>query len=186
LKVVLKAMSEFMETIKKNITLILGISIPILMILFVAGSVYLPRLFIKPQFNFLYGSGDDFSYKKGLYSVQDGRLLKSGVKQPEDQHLQPVLDESKLYIYDLVKNEAREISLAEAQSLNLDPSIKSPDGFEVVKGGGAEGYYFLPHFFETRIDYDTRYLSGHNQSRKLNLQLGRAPFGSFRFLGWIK
>ena len=43
-----------MEIIKKNITLILGISIPILMILFVAGSIYLPGLFIKPHFNFLY------------------------------------------------------------------------------------------------------------------------------------
>ena len=38
---------------KKHIPLIIGISIPILMILFVAGSIYLPGLFIKPGYNFL-------------------------------------------------------------------------------------------------------------------------------------
>ena len=118
-----------MEMIKKNITLVLGISIPILMILFVAGSIYLPGLFIKPHFNFVYVSGDDYyyyNYNQRQYSVQNGKLVKSEIKQPENQNYKPPRGESKLYLYDVAKNESKEISFEEAQNLNLDSNTKFP------------------------------------------------------------
>lgn len=79
-----------MTMIKKNITLVIGISIPILMILFVAGSIYFPRLFIKPHFNFLYVSGDDSTIKMNaphfpisfmvlVFSVFSGQLSRLAV-----------------------------------------------------------------------------------------------------------
>ena len=171
--------------IKKNITLVLGISIPILMILFVAGSIYLPGFFIKPHFNFLYVSGDDYYYSQQQYLVQNGKLVKSEIKQPENQNYSPPRVESKLYIYDVAKNEAKEISFAEAQKLNLDSGVKSPDDFEVVYGSRGDG--FFPFFFSSGRDYNTRYLSGHNVSKKLNLQLnGSSYYNNFRFIGWIK
>jgi len=177
-----------MEIIKKNITLILGISIPILMILFVAGSIYLPELFIKPHFNFLYVSGDDsyYYYNSGYqYSVQNDKLVKNEIKQPENQNYNPPRVESKLYIYDVAKNEAKEISFTEAQNLNLDSSVKSPDDFEVVYGSRDSG--FFPFFWGGGTDYNARYLSGHNVSKKLNLQLnGSSYYNNFRFIGWIK
>ena len=85
---------------KKNIPLILGLSIPILMILFVAGSIYLPGLFVQPKFNFLYAMGDDYYYGRH-YSVQNGRLIKNEVEYPEYVGNRT---ESSLYIYDVVKN----------------------------------------------------------------------------------
>jgi len=174
-----------MEIIKKNITLVLGISIPILMILFVAGSIYLPGLFIKPHFNFLYVSGDDYYYNQQQYSVQNGKLVKSEIKQPENQNYNPPRGESKLYVYDVAKNESKEISFLETQNLNLDSSVKSPDDFEVVYGSRGDG--FFPFFFWSERDYNTRYLSGHNVSKKLNLQLnGSSYYNNFRFIGWIK
>ncbi|MBI2589818.1 hypothetical protein HYW32_02235 [Candidatus Berkelbacteria bacterium] len=176
-----------MEIIKKNITLILGISIPILMILFVAGSIYLPGLFIKPHFNFLYVSGDDsyYYYNSGhQYSVQNDKLVKNEIKQPENQNYNPPRVESKLYIYDVAKNEAKEISFTEAQNLNLDSSVKSSDDFEVVYGSRDSGFF---PFFWGGTDYNARYLSGHNVSKKLNLQLnGSSYYNNFRFIGWIK
>lgn len=175
-----------MEIIKKNITLILGISIPILMILFVAGSIYLPGLFIKPHFSFLYVSGDDY-YNQQQYSVQNGKLIKNEIKQPENQNYNPPRGESKLYVYDVAKNEAKEISFIETQSLNLDFSVKSPDDFEIVYGSRGDG--FFPFFFWSERDYNTRYLSGHNVSKKLNLQLNGSSYSydnNFRFIGWIK
>jgi len=177
-----------MEIIKKNITLILGISIPILMILFVASRIYLPGLFIKPHFNFLYVSGDDsyYYYNNGYqYSVQNDKLVKNEIKQLENQNYNPPRVESKLYIYDVAKNEAKEISFAEAQNLNLDSSVKSPDDFEVVYGSRGDG--FFPFLFWSERDYNSRYLSGHNVSKKLNLQLnGSSYYNNFRFIGWIK
>lgn len=177
-----------MEMIKKNITLIIGISIPILMILFVAGSIYLPGLFVKPHFNFLYVSGNDsyYYYSNGYqYSVQNGKLVKNELKQPENQSYNPPRVESRLYIYDVVKNEAREISFTDAQNLNLDSNTKSPDNFEVVYGSHGDGLF--PFFWGGGTDYNAKYLKGHNVSKKLNLQLnGGSHYNNFRFIGWIK
>lgn len=174
-----------METIKKNITLVIGITIPILMILFVAGSIYLPGLFIKPHFNFLYVSGDDYYYyNQQQYSVQNGKLVKNEIKQLENQNYNPPRNEPKLYIYDVTKNEAKEISFVDGQNLNLDSRAKSPDDFEVVYGSRGDG--FFPFFWGGGTDYNTRYLKGHNISKKLNLQLNGSSYYNFRFLGWIK
>lgn len=88
-----------------------------------------------------------------------------------------------LYIYDATKNLSQEISFEEAQKLNLDANIKSPDGFEVVHGNQNNGFLF----FSSDNNYNTVYLTGHNVSKKLNLQLnGSSYYDNFRFLGWIK
>lgn len=175
-----------MEMIKKNITLILGMSIPILMILFVAGSIYLPSLFMKPpSINFLYSSVDSGDYYCGdvqQYSVQNSQLIKNESKQPEKGSY--ICDEPKLFIQDVVKNKSKQISFDEAKKLSLDSNIISPDGFEVVYGSRGEG--FFPFFFYSGANYDTRYLKGHNISKKLNIQLNGAYPYSFHFLGWIK
>lgn len=175
-----------MEIIKKNITLVLGISIPILMIVFVAGSIYLPGLFIKPHFNFLYASGDDYYYySQQRYSVQNGRLVKNEIEQPENQTYNSPQGESKLYFYDVMKNKSREISFEEAQNLTLDSNIKSPDDFEVVYGSRGDG--FFPFFWGGGVDYTTRYLKGRAVNKKLNLLLnGSSYYYNFRFLGWIQ
>lgn len=175
-----------MEIIKKNITLVLGISIPILMILFVAGSIYLPSLFIKPHFNFLYASGGNYYYNQQQFSIQDGRLTRNDIKQSEKQKYYQSQKKSELYIYDITKNKAREVSFMEAQKLSLDTETKSPDGFTIVYGSRGNGGIF-PFFSGSERDYAARYLKGHNVSRKLNLQPdGGHYYSNFRFLGWIK
>ena len=83
------------------------------------------------------------------------------------------------------KNEAKEISFADAQNLDLDSNVKSPDDFEVVYGSRGDG--FFPFFWGGGTDYNARYLKGHNVSKKLNLQLnGGSYYNNFRFIGWIK
>lgn len=169
--------------VEKNISLIIGIAIPILMIVFVAASIYLPGLFSPPpKFNFVYVTGDDY-YQGRQYVVENGRLTKREVKYPE--RYTPGL--ARLFVHDVSKNESKEISFEDAQKLSLDPNAKSPDGFEVVHGSWDEGIFSL---FFGREDYDTVYLKGHNTSKKLNLSsidTGRYYYyNRFRFLGWIK
>lgn len=175
-----------METIKKNISLVLGISIPILMILFVAGSIYLPRLFApQPKFDFLYASGEDYYYGSAQqYSVQNGRVIKNEIKLSEKGKDIPLPRvEPKFFVYDVMKNESREIFFDDAQKLNLDSRAQSPDGFEIVYGSRGDG--FFPFFSGT--DYNARYLKGHAVSTKLNLQQSGPYYNNnFRFLGWIK
>jgi hypothetical protein len=173
-----------MEVIKKNITFILGISIPLLMILFVAGSIYLPSFFVEPlKYNFLYTVDDYNLYIDGQqYLVKDGKIIKNEIIKPEDGS--PIYEnaESRLFIYDVVKNESKQISFEEAQKLNLDQNIESPDGFEVVYGSSGSGGFL---FFYSGNNYNL-YIKGHNTSKKLNTQLGERYYYSFSFLGWIK
>jgi len=165
---------------KKNIPLILGLSIPILMILFVAGIIYLPGLFIQPKFNFLYATED--YYFPSYYSVKNGRLIKNN-KAYCPEFYKRKCTEPRLYIYDITKNESKEISFSEAQRLTLNSNSRSPDGFEITCGRRTQSIFFI--FVESSSDCSTRFIKGHNISKKLNLQLSKGRYGSFRFLGWI-
>ncbi len=61
---------------KKNIPLIVGIAIPLVMIILVGASIYIPRLYVKPQTNFLYQTGGDY-YTSREYVVDNGTLVKT-------------------------------------------------------------------------------------------------------------
>ena len=170
--------------IKDNISLIIGIAIPILMIILVAASIYLPAIFSsQPKFNFLYVTGDDY-YKGKQYVVQSGKLVEREVKYQE--HYPPRIP--RLFIHHVATNESKEISFKKAQQLSLNPNLKSPDDWKVVYGN--RDYGIFPLFFSGRRDYSSMYLKGHNTSKKLNLQ---SPpdnryyyYHRVRFLGWIR
>jgi hypothetical protein len=169
---------------KKNISLIFGIAIPILMILLVAVSIYLPALLAPaPRFNFLYVAGVDYN-QSHQYVVENGVLNKYKYKDKDhsDNHPPGV---GKLFVHDVSANESKEISFEDARKLKLDANAKSPDGYEVVCGG-AEGLFPFDY-----SGYDEMYLKGHHTSKKLNLQYPAAGYSYYRgnrfyFLGWIR
>lgn len=95
-----------MQFIKKHITLVVGISIPILMILFVAASIYLPGLFIQPKFNFLYACDHYYYGDHDQYSVRNGKLVKTERHTPKGQ-TPPLEQEITLYyVYDVTIKKA--------------------------------------------------------------------------------
>ena len=163
----------------EKISLILGVSIPVLMILFVAGSIYLPGLFVQPRFNFLYATGDIY-YTHQQYSVENGRLIKHEVEPRKFEVTPPPAP--KLFLHNATENKNREISFEEASSLKLRDSIESPDGFKIVYGNDADGGILF--LFGPSTDYSTNYLVGHGTSKKLNIEKGAGSY--FRFLGWIE
>ena len=153
------------------------------MILFVASSIYLPGIFIKPQYNFLYVVGDSY-FDGQMYSVEHGKLIKNQIEIPDNQKNNPARVDPKIYIYDVATNESHEISFELGQNLNLDPRSKSPDGFEIVYGTRSDG--FFPFFLWTETDRNAQYIKGHNVSKKLGLQLnGSAYYVNARFLSWV-
>lgn len=168
---------------KKNISLIIGIAIPIFMIFLITVSIYLPSLFAPtPRFNFLYVTEDDYGQYL-QYVVENGTLVKREVKYPE--HYTPSV--ARLFVHDVSANEDKEVSFEEAQKLKLDANAKSPDGYEVVYGSTEYGVF--PLFFSGGQDYNAMYLKGHNTSKKLDLQSlagGRYYYRNRRFLGWIR
>ncbi len=174
-----------MEYIKKNVSLVLGMAIPVLMIIFVAGSIYLPGLFIQPRFNFLYATGGDNYYYNGgqQYVVQNGVLVQN---EKKNQPPTGTITESRLFLYDVTRDESREISFDEARGMNLNSNLVSPDDFEVVPGGRGGGIF--PFDFNSGVDYNARYVQGHNVSKKINWvrSSGTYYYNDFHFLGWIK
>ncbi len=169
---------------KKNISLIIGIAIPIFMIFLIAISIYLPSLFAPaPQFNFLYAIEDSYG-QNGRYGVENGVLVKYEVKYPKPympEHYTPRA--ARLFIHDVSKNTDQEVLFEEAQKLKLDANVKSPDGYRVVDGSRDYGFFPL---FSGRHDY-TMYLKGHNTSKKLELESSNDYYSRNRhFLGWIR
>jgi hypothetical protein len=169
---------------RKNVSLIVGIGIPVLMIVLVAGGIYLPMLFAPaPKFHFLYVTGDDY-YQGKQYVVEGGRLAKREVNYPE--HYTPGV--ARLFVHNMAGNESQEIVFEEAQTLSLDPRVKSPDGYTVVHGSAEYGVF--PIFFGSDRDYNAVYIKGHATSKKLHVEFPSdtryAYEGRFRFLGWLK
>lgn len=170
-----------------NISLIIGISIPILMIVFVGVSIYLPAMLTHPKCSFLYGTGSDY-YQLNSYDVQNGKLLKNEVQYPATYNLpNPAPSQgapAKLYVHDVEKNVSQEISLEDAQKLNLSSANISPDGFEFFSG--SHDYSIFSLFFSRDDYYGAKYIRGHGISKRLNLQKeSEYWYHDVHFLGWI-
>ena len=188
---------------EKRTTLIIGLAIPVVMMLFVAGSIYLPGLFVKPHFSFIYLADYNGGYTpvggRPHYEVnKDGKLIFVDSTPEEKKQIaiyykdnlgamRPPTPSSAFYKYDVTTDSATKITLEEAQMLTLDGSAQSPDGFELVRGGG--GGDFFPFFYNNNGDYNARYLSGHNTSKRLNLVYPASTpdyyYQEITLLGWI-
>lgn len=163
--------------LKDNLSLILGLSIPVLMIIFVAGSIYLPALFApKPQINFIYESKENAYYGgETQYSVKNRKIIKNNIKF---QEVPP-----RLFIHDVSKNESREVPFEEAQLLDIDSRSKSSDGYQIIDGMFGGGSLFFSGSYDRG-----RYLSGHGLNTKISFPADEAENINykFHFLGWIK
>jgi len=162
---------------KNNLSLIFGISIPILMIVFVALSIYLPRFFAEPaQHDFLYYVTDtSFASEnpESYYTVRKGYIDFIN-NNPEENFK----ERSIIFRHDVSENESYEISYEEARYFELDASYESPDGYELVNSWGGDILYF-------EIGYEELFLKGHNVSTEMNLFNANIYYNQFNFLGWI-
>ena len=170
--------------IKKNIPLIISLSIPALMIIFVGLGIYLPGLFVRPKTDFVYASGGDY-YSVRKYTLKGNKIIEVEVNYPQN-YRHTSADEVKLFIHDVTKNKSKEISFAEVQKFTLDRNHKSPDGFEIVSGtsGGSMFYYRSGYYRE-------KYIKGRGFSKRLNIRTPPASgdyysYGNrFNFICWV-
>ncbi len=171
---------------KKNLPLIIGVTIPIVMIILIAASLYIPGLFAHPKYNFIYnnGVGDPYYCEFTQYFVQGGVLQKRPVPQSQQtEYNQPyckLVDPVKIFLHDVQKNQSSEITFEQAQKYQLSTSSKSPDGFEIIPGTNGGGF-----IFGSSGDYNTKFLRGHGASKKLNLNTSINNYNNYTFLGWI-
>lgn len=168
----------------KNAPLIIGISIPFLMIAFVSAAIYLPGYFAEPpSFDFIYVTGDDYYPCAWEYRVINNKLdrttraIPPADKSPAVQECLPIF-----YRHNVQENKSTQLTYEQASLLALDERNISQDGYEVVRGSGGNGF---PFFFDNG-NYDTVYLRGNHWSTKMNITSSNQPYYyNFRFLGWI-
>ena len=145
---------------RKHLSLIVGLALPVLMILAVAASIYVPRWFAQPATNFVYSVQNIMpSY------TADGRFIDS---QPP-----------KYYLHDVKKNANSELTAAVYGKMKLDTASESADGWTVTAGdngsifGGGTGR--------------TYYLVDHGASYKLNLKYDPNDYNlELKFQGWVE
>ena len=167
---------------KQNLPLILGISLPVLMILFVVGSIILPGMFTQPETNFLFTVDDRYYGNYRRYAVENGKVAERPAPAVTDRESEFYKEgTARIYLYDAAKDSTKQIDLQEAQTYTLSTESKSPDGFEVTMGSGDGGF---PFFFGGS-NYGERYLKGHGVSRRINTGSESTYYGNFYFLGWI-
>lgn len=166
---------------KENITLIIGLSIPVVMVLFIAGAIYLPSLFINvdpPVYSFMYMSN---SGRDGYnYQVKENRLSRTEIKRKNNYYNSnktPV----RFFIHNIKTHKNKELSFEQAQAIELNPHIESPDGFQIENG--RHRYGFFP--FYSRSNYNTRYITREGYAEKLKLHSNTRNYYNFRFLGWL-
>ena len=171
---------------KKNLPLIIALCIPVLMIILVAGFIYLPGIGKKPTHNFLYITGNDSTYEsQGVqYLIRDGYLVKNQLPTttPPAYPYPPKIStgDASFYVYDVTKNISFEITFEQARKYKLDPSNKSSDGYVLERGQGGD----FP--FGGSSDYNSWFIKGYNRSVKLNLKLVGVGYYDFQFLGWVE
>ncbi len=173
---------------KKNWPLIVGLCIPIVLILLVVLSIYLPRFFVHPKVNFLFSVGQNGYYyaNNSEYSVENGTLVKSDIILPEPDRKNVVFREHDIYLYNVTTEVATKISFEEAKQLHLSPNNVSSDGFSVTDWDYNRGGLFSGLFGGR--DYGVPYIRGHNTSQRINLDgiIMEYYYGNFHFLGWIE
>jgi hypothetical protein len=180
--------------IKKNIVVILAFMLPILLIIGLAVSVYLPGVFLSTQYNFVYatcdnGSGDyqyypDYpqncnAFLNSLYQVENGGLVTQTAVLANGRYL------PRLFVHDTKNNESREITFTEAESLRLSGLLTSPDGVS-IDNGYNRGSEFFP-FFGGSFQYGY-YLTKGSKRHRLDLLGANDRYYSdnnFKFIGWV-
>jgi hypothetical protein len=163
--------------------LALAIAVPIAMILLVAASIYLPRLWAHPSYNFLYSTS---SYYGGpVFDVRSGVLEKQ--EQPAGLYppgaVPTPTPDTTLYVYHIADKTSQEISFEDAQKLHLSAKSTSPDGFTVTGPGGDTPV----SIFGGPSDYTAQYITGKGVRIKLELEKSGPVYGSNpgSFIGWI-
>ncbi|MEK7209292.1 MAG: hypothetical protein AAB677_03460 [Patescibacteria group bacterium] len=194
---------------KKHLAVILAFALPILLVIGIALSVYWPSWSLSTEYDFVYATcGSNYQssypynyncadYLNNYYQVKNGKLTIIDVKplgppSPREsaETIKPyVPPATHLFRHDSQKNEGREITLAEAQTLQLNELLTAPDGVSVESSYNRGEVEFFP-FFNGGSSHYGYYLTKGNKRQELNLvgeESDRYYYNrdSFKFIGWI-
>ncbi len=187
---------------KDHYPLLIALTLPILLFIVVWITNFLPGLFLKPQYDFIYFNAKNLPYGvRSEFYVIDPYTKKIVKDEPifEEYYWKENPNETlqsakskitypTLYLYDVSKRQSRAITLEEVNQYIIDNSVKSPDGYE-IKNGTRVSYDFI--FPSTYTDYSKWILVKNGHKFELNLATDNIKdsgyydsYSNMKFLGW--
>ena len=126
------------------------------------------------------------------YSVVGTKLVANNVDPTLDSDNDKITDVNENYIariflHNTIKNESREITFEEAQTLSLNSLLTSPDGVTVSSHYNRNGGDFFFIFGGSSSSYGY-YLTKGKSKDKLNLINNTDQYyyqNNFQFVGWV-
>ena len=168
------------DNLKNKLPLFVGIGIPLLLILWVLLFVYfLPRLFVKPEYNFVYAAGYESNYVRVV--ANKVQIDPCPYYPGSYQNCALYLREMNFYLYDVKNDENISLSLDEVKNYQLDPSEKSPDDYKISFQKDSGDYFFFPFFGGGGVSRGPQ-LSKGAWSKQIEL---KNNYYDFQFLGWV-
>lgn len=156
------------------------ISIPVGLILLVFLITFLPSLFARPAYDFIYSYCPSYDCHNNYVVDRDGYLREVNVSQT----LSDYPGTTQIYYHDTQKNSSKKIEFAEARTYKLDASNVSKDGYSLSSNGTSDGGFL----FWGYSDQDTYYLKkgSFTKSRALNLEINRYDSRAIELIGWVE
>ncbi len=186
---------------KQKRAILLGVAflLPLIFILIVFVTTYIPASTLQTSFNFVYATCNQGSapytyycsnHLNSRYEVKNGRVIELELPNDLDSDGDGVVDNdenyrTRLFLHDTSSNISEEISLIEAQRLTLDERITSPDGV-AVEGEFSGGGNFFPFVrYSSRYGYYLTQGSARQALNLINADERNYYRDDFLFLGWV-
>ena len=176
-----------------NISLIIGLLIPVIMVIGIALAIILPAQSIHPQTDFIYALGqypsgiliDNAKQVQYSYIIKDNKIVNSTITVPQKPETVPYPYSDQVptfYIHHTADNTNEEISFTNVEKLKLSDESLSPDGFTMSYGASSGGMF--PFYFEGQNDATSAYLAKGTGSKKVNV-VTKSNRSQFSFVAWV-
>lgn len=177
-----------------TVSLIVGLSIPVLMVIGIALAIIIPSRSIHPTTDFVYALGQyptTLQIKNGQqvehsYAIKNGTITDSSELIAPNLNVAPYpyqnAESPHFYIHHTATDTNNEISFEDAKKLTLSDDATSPDGFTMTYGTSSGGMF--PFYFEGQNDRSTAYLSKNTGSKKITV-VAKGNDLPFSFVAWI-
>lgn len=186
---------------KRKRAILLGVAflLPLIFIMVVFITSYVPSQSLSTEFNFVYATCSEgrspysyycSSHLQNRFSIENGRVIENDLPADLDSDNDGVADRDenysvRLFVHDTTLDQSEEISLVEAQRLSVDAKMTSPDGVAVEWQFASGGNFFPFARYSSRYGY---FLTRGGAKRELNLvNESQVAYyqNDFRFLGWV-
>lgn len=172
---------------KKNLPIIIGITLPILVVLTIFILVSLSKVDINPEHDFIFSvRNQDYEIVyENEYKVQENKIVLSpNILNNSVSKISKIEKAPTLYLYSPRNELLQEISFEEAQELILDRGPMSPDGYS-VNFNYRENLGLANEIFGGSNQRDNVFILKGNRAEGYYLPLNDRYYYNREFIGWI-